>query len=256
MKGQKALTAALCCCVLALCVAIGIATHFRQESREAQAKLTMLQERNDLLESELLKLGAQLTQAEEEKAAAEKERASAQLQYEWATERNNPVDRYYYAEGRPFGMTTNEMHADTVFYREAWKEEFDYAVKKISEYCSISQEYLDRPIEEDLQHLIEYKELIEKVVGMTWDLSMLHKSGMGTNGPVTVAAAEATVYRQGTIWLLERYYYVLDWSEKYSFAFNEDTVTRLWEKIGDPLAERVQGEQLFPPLSEVLLDQS
>ena len=91
---------------------------------------------------------------------------------------------------------------------------------------------------------------------MTWDLSMLDKSGMGTNGPVSVAAAEATVYRQGTIWLLERYYYMLDWSEKYSFAFNEDTVTRLREKIGDPLAERVPGEQLFPPLSEVLPDQS
>ena len=97
MKGQKALIAALCCCVLALCGALGLAVHFRQESREAEAQLTLLQERNDLLESELLKLGAQLAQVEEE---AEREREEARSRLESASRRDNPIDHYLLSPNR------------------------------------------------------------------------------------------------------------------------------------------------------------
>lgn len=249
MKGQKALTAALCCCVLALCVAIGIATHFRQESREAQAKLTMLQERNDLLESELLKLGAQMEQMEED---AERERENAQSRLESAARRDNPIDQYYFSNKRTTGTTTLQMCVDTAFYREAWKQEFNHVVNFVTEQ-------IDSDYDEDYQLLEEYRSLVERQVEITYDLAILRPYGMsreeryenrqyilGTYGPISISFSEAMIYRNGAIWLLDRYYYVMDWSGKYPFAFD-----------GSFIEENYGGDDsMFPPLSEVLPDQS
>ena len=114
MKRQKMLIGVLCCCVLVLCVAAGIAVHFWRENVKHQEQATIGQERIEELENQLMsaykslsELEMQLTQ--EEKQTETEERIKeledklyyVQLQYEVATRRDNPIDRYISSPNRP-----------------------------------------------------------------------------------------------------------------------------------------------------------
>lgn len=252
MKREKVLLAALCGCVLALCVFTGVAVHFWQESRETEAQLAAVREQNEQLETELDKLSTQLVQAEEEREAAEKERDYAQSRYEGISRRDNPIDQYFFSDKRSVGSSTIEMRIDAAFYCEAWKQELAHAVtwvKSVSEY------------EEDHQLLEDYQDLIEAQAEMAYDIALLrgakdHAPGdererngqfiLGTFGLTGSALSAAEAYRQGTLWLLDTYCYILDYHVSgYSFGFNEDFIV---ERYGTE-------DKAFPPLSQVLPDQ-
>lgn len=239
MKNQRILTAVLCCCMLVLCVAAGWLFH---GWRETQEQLAQLREEKEHLE-------LQLAQAEREKAEAEQERDNALLQNERTSRRDNPIDQYYFSDKRMVGSSTVEMGVNAAFYREAWKQELDHAVawvKSVSEY------------KEDHQLLENYRALIERQAHMAYDIMLFRGAGdyppgderevnrlfiLGTNGSVGSTRAEAEVYRQGTLWLLDTYCYALDYNiSGYSFGFDDDFII---ERYG-------MDDLMFPPLSQVL----
>ena len=252
MKGQKALTAALCCCVLALCVAIGIATHFRQESREAAAQLTAAQAQITALEVQLSQTQAQLTQAEEA-------RDYAQRRYESASHRDNPIDRYLLSPNRIAAFSTYEINMEAWFEYEAWKREFECALAWVEKDC-------ETVYEADRQLLKDYQAAIVAQAETMDELTHLHVAGLfppeelrgrvGSWGGCAISYAEAEVYRQGIIHLLDTYAYAMEKSS-YPYSFDEDVRKEIVEEIAtNNESVRETLEQLFPPLSEVLPDQS
>lgn len=260
MGKEKRLTIALAFCGLSLCIAVGALAHVYQESREQGECLTAAQRQIEVLETQLsqvtketAQMEEQLALAEAEKAEAEKERDNAQRQYEWATKRDNPIDRYYYSDKRERGSTTFEMGVDASFYCEAWKHELVHAVewvKGMSEY------------EEDHRLLENYQMLVQTQAHMAYDILLMRGAGdykpeergenrqyiLGTYGSVGATQSSAEVYRQGAIWLIDTYGYVVDWHYMgYDFAFN-DFISEWREECGE------EWEQAFPPISQVLPD--
>ncbi len=249
MRQQKFLRLALCICLLILCGALGLTAHFWKESQETQAQLAAARERNQVLEEELHQRSVQFAQAQADRMEAEQKRDDAVLRNERASRRDNPIDQYYFSDKRMVGSSTVEMGVNAAFYREAWKQELDHAVawvKSVSEY------------KEDHQLLENYRALIERQANKAYDIMLFRGAGdypprderevnrlfiLGTNGSVGSTRAEAEVYRQGTLWLLDTYCYALDYHiSGYSFGFDDDFII---ERYG-------MDDLMFPPLSQVL----
>lgn len=250
MKREKVLPMALCGCVLALCVSAGVAVYFWQESREAEAQLAAAREQIETLETTL-------SQNQEQLARMEEELKYAQLKYEWATETDNPIDRYRYASGRDSGSTTYEMSANAAFFREAWKQEFEHLVNKVKEDRQSNPRMEEQWVAEYCQELDRYRSAVEAQVDSMVNLILLEwdVGYKGTSASIAIPGYASSIYRNGTLELLDNFSEPFEWQKVYSYAFDEDTVTQIREKVGDPLAERMPGEQLFPPLSQVLPDQ-
>ena len=99
MKREKVLSAALC-------VSAGMAVHFWQKDREAETQLAETLARVEKMETRLSQTQEQLAQAEEEKERAESDRDMFQLQYEYVTKKNNPIDHYILSPNRPVAFST------------------------------------------------------------------------------------------------------------------------------------------------------
>lgn len=247
MKREKVLPAALCGCLLALCVSVGLAVHFWQESREAEAQLAAALVQVERMETQLFQTRVQLDRAEEEKAVAEKERDHAQLQYEQTAERNNPIDWYRYGN-RGIAITTAEMSINNAFFGEAWKRELDHVLAVIIEEMELS--------EEESQCLDRYRQSAEvageSLVGL---IGLMYSNGhIGSIAVPNAEQAIASTYKQYTMELLNTYYFAFGYERYYHFAFDDAFVTEWREKSGGGIT--ASGEQLFPPLSQVLPDQS
>lgn len=199
-----------------------------------------------------------MAQAQEDKEIAEKERDYAQLRYEWATQRDNPIDRYMDSENRPDDYSTFIMNMETWFALEAWKLEFESALAWVEADCGTIYE-------EDRQLLKDYRVAIEAWADTVYDLTYLYIANhyppeerwgnIGTLGSSAISRAEMEVYRKGTLFLLDTYAYAV--KSKYPYFFCEETRKTVIEDIlsggNESLREAV--EYLFPPLSQVLPDQ-
>lgn len=250
------MTAALCCCGLALCVAVGIAFHFRQESRERQELLTVAQEQIELMEVELARAGEQLVLAEEAKAEAEKERDYARRQYEWATERDNPIDRYYDSDKRPRAMATYEVSVEASFYLAAWHRELEKALEWVKNDCGTTYE-------EDNKLLDDYSVAVETLATSVGDLQHLHLAEYytpeerwghgGSFESISYGFARAHIYRQATFDLLKAY--LDDGVCNYTYSFDDVAVEEILENFyGGGEEGEMLLKQLFPPISQVLPD--
>lgn len=256
MKERKFLAVLLCSCVFALCVAVWAVAYEWRESREeltlTQRQLEETREQLAATEAQLAQVEAQLAQTQEDKEKMEKERDYAQSHYESISRRDNPIDQYYFSDKRVVGSTTVEMGVESAFYYEAWRQELAHAVswvKRVSEY------------EEDHRLLDNYQTLIEAQAEMAYEITLLRGAGdyapgdergrnrqfiLGTYGGVGTTFSAAEAYRQGTLWLLDTYCYVLDYHfSGYSFGFDEDFIAEIYG---------TESEE-FPPLSQVLPDQ-
>ena len=264
MGKEKRLTIALAFCGLALFIAVGALAHVYQESREQGECLTAAQRQIEVLETQLSQVTKETAQMEEqmtlieaEKAEAEKERDNAQRQYEWATKRDNPIDRYLCAEKRPMAITTFAMDMETWFKYEAWSREFECALAWVEEDCGTVYE-------EDKQLLKEYRAAIEAQADPVYDLTYLHVArfyppedrwgNIGTLASSAVSGAQAEVYRKGTLFLLDTYAYAMD--SEYPYFFQDETRNEIIEDIlsGGNESIRESIEYLFPPISQVLPD--
>lgn len=258
MGKEKRLTIALAFCGLALFIALGALAYVYQGNREQGECLTAAQGQIEALESQLSQVAKEMTQMEErlalteaEKAEAEKERDYAQRHYESISRRDNPIDQYFFSDKRTVGTTTVEMGVNVAFYCEAWRQELNHAVEWVK---SVSK------FQKDHQLLESYRALIEAQADMTYDILLLRGAGdyapgtereenrqfiLGTYGSVGSTYSAAEAYRQGTLWLLDTYCYVLDYqAHGYTFGFD-----------GDFIVERYGTEnEAFPPLSQVLSD--
>lgn len=256
MKREKVLPAVLCGCVLALCVSAGVAVYFWQESREAEAQLAEAREQNEQLETELDKLSTQLVKLEEEKTKIESDRDMFQLQYEYVTQKDNPIDHYILSPNRPTGFSTYEMNMEAWFEYAAWKEEFECALTWVEKDSGTVYE-------EDRQLLRDYRVAVEAQVDTMGGLTHLHAAELfspeerwgriGSWGGCAISYAEAEIYRRGTINLLDTYAYAM--KSNYPYSFNEERRKEIIDEIttgNESVRETL--EQLFPPLSQVLPD--
>lgn len=66
-----------------------------------------------------------------------------------------------------------------------------------------------------------------------------------------ITDSAASIYWQGTLWLLDTYCYALSpGASGYTYAFDEALVAEFWESSGGGITS--SGEAMFPPVSEVL----
>lgn len=242
--GVKFYAALLCCVSLALCLAVQIYAN-QQIRMDRDASLACGEEALAQVRAELEQERTARTQLEERLEA--KEEALAQ-----AAGRDNPIDRYYFSEGRESGSTILEMMLESSFYRQAWEREFAHAVEWVRENCATSYE-------KDRLLLEEHRRAVEAQAQRAAALTGLHVAGgyapeerldysvLGRMMWVAVAHEEAAAYRQGTFWLLDTYSYAVSWKTIYPFGFHEETRREILEEMGAPL-----DIELFPPLAQVL----
>lgn len=263
MGKEKRLTIALAFCGLSLCIAVGALAHVYQESREQGECLTAAQRQIEVLETQLSQVTKETAQMEErlalaeaEKAEAEEERDYAQRQYEVATGRDNPIDKYYDSDKRPRAMVTYEVSVEASFYLAAWHRELEKALEWVEKDCGTTYEA-------DYKLLSDYRSTVETVAELMSDLQHLHFAQYyapeerwghgGTFEPIADKIVRARIYRQATFDLLKAY--LDDGVCNYTYSFDDIAVEEI---LGNFYGGGEEGEMLlkwlFPSISQVLPD--